>query len=520
MKCVGADESGQTPCERCRRTNSNCIFEKHRRGRKPGSKLSEASKMLRRLEKNLNSAKLKSQSNEKFMASSGISDGHNPSTNIPVEGRLRGVDQTSDRYTSSGMSSQTMDVDEDDNDTERGDDQFPAKMIKKKENQFFKIILNPEHKSPSLSPTSRATIQTPVSQTRSASGSKHPDPIDAGLVSEEKAEILFDSIFLRLNPFINLFDPSLHTVSYVRSKSPFLFTTLIMAGCKFFEPSAYKDCLDMAQQYAVRAFSEAWKSVEVVQAFACLTYWREQNDNRTWMYIGYACRMAVELGLNKLVTKPPPNETALQMRQRRNYERTYLVLFVHDRSLSMQTGRHWMLPEDELIRHSDTWHEEGGPVKCEDVVVAAMVQLRRIAGETTDMFRTNRTSADDSNYPSNVGIVLNGCNTKLDQWKSTWQTELRRANGQSFHYSFLLLFWSYIRLFLNSFGLQHRLPPANRSSTHLMSLHMCYVDALEILRIASKDFREFGVLVCFTLLQQYSIAHTLVSATARSLLPS
>jgi hypothetical protein len=55
--------------------------------------------------------------------------------------------------------------------------------------------------------------------------------------------------------------------------------------------------------------------------------------------------MAVELGLNTFVAKPPVNETDFQLLERRNRERTYLVLFVHDRSLSMQTGRHWMLPE-------------------------------------------------------------------------------------------------------------------------------------------------------------------------------
>lgn len=55
--------------------------------------------------------------------------------------------------------------------------------------------------------------------------------------------------------------------------------------------------------------------------------------------------MAVELGLNRFLAKPPTNETEFQLLERRNRERTYLVLFVHDRSLSMQTGRHWMLPE-------------------------------------------------------------------------------------------------------------------------------------------------------------------------------
>ena len=92
MKCVGS-EDGQKQCQRCQRANVEYIpsallfgplfsvarpfFKKHRRGRKPGSsitaehhslivvsRLSEASKMLRRLEKGLNTAKLKSQSND------------------------------------------------------------------------------------------------------------------------------------------------------------------------------------------------------------------------------------------------------------------------------------------------------------------------------------------------------------------------------------------------------------------------------------------------------------------------
>jgi hypothetical protein len=105
--------------------------------------------------------------------------------------------------------------------------------------------------------------------------------------------------------------------------------------------------------------------------------------------------MAVELGLNRYVRCPPSHESEFQMRERRNRERTYLVLFVHDRSLSMQTGRHWMLPEvwipfrldrnltvskDDLIRHCATWHAEcGGNPRPEDVIVIAFVQLRRIA---------------------------------------------------------------------------------------------------------------------------------------------
>ena len=58
--------------------------------------------------------------------------------------------------------------------------------------------------------------------------------------------------------------------------------------------------------------------------------------------------MAVELGLNTYCPVPPPNETPLERLELRNRERTYLVLWMHDRSLSMQTGRQWMLPEVRL----------------------------------------------------------------------------------------------------------------------------------------------------------------------------
>lgn len=90
--------------------------------------------------------------------------------------------------------------------------------------------------------------------------------------------------------------------------------------------------------------------------------------------------MAVELGLNRFVPAPPVHETELQLLERRNRERTYLVLFVHDRSLATQTGRSWMLPEDALVRHSGQWHEwGGGTVRPEDVIICAFVQLRHIA---------------------------------------------------------------------------------------------------------------------------------------------
>lgn len=263
-------------------------------------RLSEASKLLRRLEKGLNSAKPKQQSDSAISSPYPVSDSRtSPSGATHYSGMLRGDNYgTFDSHfpsiklpplnlpssyhrngnpPSSNGSRGTMDIDDDDDDNERGgDDMFPAKLIKR-ENQrhsFFRTILNPEHE-PSASSTTTPT------------DSLHPaplpedlnDPISAGIIDEDEAQVIFEMVFLRLNPFINLFDPALHSVAYVRSKCPLLFSTLIMAGAKFFKPEIYKQCQKLANDLAVRAFADGWKRVEVVQAFACLTYWKEPDDD-------------------------------------------------------------------------------------------------------------------------------------------------------------------------------------------------------------------------------------------------
>ncbi len=244
--------------------------------------------MLRRLEKGLNNAKLKSQTLETSTSTSptdwrmrrgesrtrspGRYSNDLPRLNLPTS--FDGDDRTDTKLRSA--------TDDEENDSEgKQDCMFPADLIRR-ENQrhsFFKTILNPSHENPATSLRSDRSNSTASSHT-TTSPTIHTlkDPVSAGIIDESNAKVLFDLVFLRLNPFVNLFDPALHTPDYVRSKSPFLFTVLIMAGCKFFKPESFKPCQKLAHEFGVRAFAENWKSVEVVQAFACLTYWKEPED--------------------------------------------------------------------------------------------------------------------------------------------------------------------------------------------------------------------------------------------------
>ncbi|KAG8822965.1 hypothetical protein FRC17_009437 [Serendipita sp. 399] len=309
---------------------------------------------------------------------------------------------------------------------------YPARVVDKetKRHSFFGTILNPTNANEGTNGivgerSIKADVMDPNYAVRGRGGPSRPivwdpnvqDPIAAGLLDEKEAKVLFDLVFMRLNGFVNLFDPRLHTVPYVRSRSPFLFSVLIMAGCKFWKAELYRQCQQIAHSFALKAFAEGWQSVETVQAFESLTYWKEPDDT--------ACRMAVELGMNTYVGHPEA-ESEEKRRERRNRERTYLVLWVHDRSLSMQTGRNWMLPEDDLVRHSKTWHE--GSSMPEDVIVAAMVNLRQIAAETTDVYRMQKGGSVDGHYSDvNHEILLRGCNSKLTHWMDYWDAELKRV---------------------------------------------------------------------------------------------
>ncbi|KAG8692077.1 hypothetical protein FRC08_010027, partial [Ceratobasidium sp. 394] len=197
------------------------------------------------------------------------------------------------------------DDDDDDDDKEPSDDGlFPARLLARenRRNSFFRTILNPADanaEGPHSTDDTKPSMDNRQTSVASSTATVHPvitgpeDPISAGLMDEAQAKVLFDLVFLRLNPFINLFDPVLHTVPYVRSRCPFLFTCLVMAGCKFWKPELFKQTQRLANEFVVKAFADQWKRVEVVQAFACMTYWKEPEDTRTYTYIGYASRMAL-----------------------------------------------------------------------------------------------------------------------------------------------------------------------------------------------------------------------------------
>jgi len=83
---------------------------------------------------------------------------------------------------------------------------------------------------------------------------------------------------------------------------------------------------------------------------------------------------------------------------------------------------------------------------------------------------------------------------KLTQWQEFWHQQMQRASGQSFHHAFLNFFRLYVRLFLNSLGVQPYLRKGSGLAPSPTALSACYTSALENLQIITKDFAAMSVL--------------------------
>lgn len=144
-----------------------------------------------------------------------------------------------------------------------------------------------------------------------------------------------------LNPYICQLDPKLHTFDYVRQRSSFLLAAILSASSKAFHPPLHPTLRSHTENLLGKVFAQGNKSTETVQAILIFTYWKEPAEIRTWLLVGYAIRMCIELGWHELEPVSQKARTSgdeMSVREARNIERTWLVLFVYDRRLVLHVN--------------------------------------------------------------------------------------------------------------------------------------------------------------------------------------
>jgi hypothetical protein len=287
----------------------------------------------------------------------------------------------------------------------------------------------------------------------------------------------------KINPYISQLDPALHTFSFLR-KSPFLMTTVLAAAAKAFESSLHADLNAHAEALFATCFRRGDKSTEIIQAILLTTYWKEPNDTRAWTSVGLAIRIALDLGWHKLSPLASRKEglTEHQRREIRNVERTFLVLFVYDRSLSLQTGKPWMIERNELIDSAESWWQD--PLSSpNDQLLCSFVALRLLTADTFDLLTPSKTPI------SHIERLLNIFDNRIDSWQAEWLTTVSASTGIPCH-NFLIKFYGHhARLQLFSFPLhEKRIRTFEQVPvTDIKPFWLSFQNALAILQLVSES---------------------------------
>ncbi|KAL6897493.1 hypothetical protein GGI43DRAFT_409238 [Trichoderma evansii] len=216
------------------------------------------------------------------------------------------------------------------------------------------------------------------------------DPITARLIDQNDASLYFKLFFKIRNPLVGLLDPILHTPEYVFSTSFTLFSVICALGCAIStqprDRILYPALLSLAEGGMKWSIAASVKSLETIQAIINMQYWapvcQKQSDDTYWLHISHAAQLARELGIHK------PNSIAeyvnaissrsnadFKGRLFRNFERTWLYIFIADKSFGITTGRSTCISWKELPTSVPDWWRN--PMASpHDRIISGIVEMR------------------------------------------------------------------------------------------------------------------------------------------------
>ncbi|KPI40628.1 Protein priB [Cyphellophora attinorum] len=287
---------------------------------------------------------------------------------------------------------------------------------------------------------------------KEGSPTRGDDPVSSGLLPYHIAVSLFEGFMNNCNPLVCVLDPDLHTFRYVQDRSSLLMTIILAAASKAYNPSYHSVLQQHAEKLLAKCFTSGRKSPEIIQAFLLSTYWKQPDDSRSWPMVGYAIRIAQELGWHKFqLASDRGSDTTTQshesIRIRRNMERTWLVLFVYDRSLNLQTGKPWMIERSNFIESYVQWYQD--PIASRtDATLAGFIALRLATADVLKTFGSLRSLPSDQRGHEASETL----SREINKWQQSW-THAAGHSGEC-HVFLVSFFGAHARLVLRAFQLQ------------------------------------------------------------------
>ncbi|OBZ72273.1 Protein priB [Grifola frondosa] len=328
---------------------------------------------------------------------------------------------------------------------------------------------------------------------------KHQTPyiLRNGLVSPADVEQLFKIYFDYMNCSLSLLDPVLYTAQKTYWRSPFLFTVICAIASRHYasRPELHPQAMNCARLAAGTALIGGQKSVEVVQAYILLSLYpvpaRNWEDDRCWIYLGLAIRMATDLNLHHPNTAQFENE--LYAREMLNRTRTWLNCFNVDRSMASQYGKAPVINNlDYIANHSEFWWNSSPyNIPGFDVHLCAYnAELKVIADYRSRIF-------NDPNHPVglnkslDIAQLASEVDDTLARLWETWSARIRETKIDTPHSRFrmglLKLAYSYARMTVLSFAFQQSFGKTSSSEMGQAFLWRCLRAATDVATAALHD---------------------------------
>ncbi|UZP43494.1 hypothetical protein NXS19_011306 [Fusarium pseudograminearum] len=218
------------------------------------------------------------------------------------------------------------------------------------------------------------------------------DPVAARLIDETDASYLFHLFFSTRNPLLGLLDPELHTPEYVYTLSFTLFSAICALGCAISsrprDRVIYAALLSLAEANMKWSIAVSVRSLETIQAIILMQYWApmctRHSCDPAWLHLSHAAQLARELGIYEtdridkyVAASVPVAADEKKERFRRNIERTWLYIFIADKSFGLINGRRLSVSWNELPPDVYAWWQNP-MATAHDRMISGIVETRGI----------------------------------------------------------------------------------------------------------------------------------------------
>ncbi|KAJ5639890.1 uncharacterized protein N7484_007752 [Penicillium longicatenatum] len=469
---------GHERCDKCRQSDADCIVPSHHLGRQKGvkNKRKGLEKAIHQIEQAIKRPKLDAP---------GPDDAHKVISDlqdllIRVQGQLN---SESDSFADASERPRNLPSPHDthvDESLALDDAENPLQLLARASDlQLSPTGLRRELKSPQPPLLAPPTISQDSGPADSGAKSffvparanldigPDLDPVDLGLVTFDESESLFSFFYQYLAHTRWGLDPLVHTASFVRAQSAFLFTSILAAAALFLPSAAAlskrlgRHCKWLAKQ----VMAQRHRSVEIVLAFMVNVPWmapgERLGDDDTCSYIAMALTVALDLSLNKIVTPSssfdrdllsrlaradcidakralhmdgfddvePNSEWGRRLLRRR--ERTWIALFVVERGVCLARGRSYTVPPTALLEHCDVWHRSDIADR-RDGPMNSMAVLRR---DLDDLFRKVKSSCDTYRVVDTGSEAAQSIKSTIEnfyeRWYKTWVLAISEGGTRS-----------------------------------------------------------------------------------------